>query len=581
MKENWVVAAKRADFRAIGETFHIDPVIARLIRNRDVVGEEQIRLYLEGKLEDLADPFCMKDMRKAVSLLISFIRERRRIRIIGDYDIDGIMSSYILLSGLRALGALADVRIPERIRDGYGLNENLVRQAAEDGAEVLLTCDNGISAAAQIQLAGELGLRTIVTDHHDIPFAAEEEPGPSEDSAKGKHRYILPPADAVIDPKQEDCPYPYKGLCGTGVAFRLLQALYREMGRDPAETERFLPYTAIATIGDVMDLTGENRILVKEGLARLPRAGSPGLSELIRQNGLEPEQVDVYHVGFVIGPCLNASGRLDTAERALSLLLTEDPAEAARLAGDLISLNISRRAMTEQGVQQALELLEGSDLASDRVLVVYLPGCHESIAGIVAGRLKERYNRPAFVLTRSESGVKGSGRSVPAYSMYEELAGCRELLTRFGGHPMAAGLSLPEENIAGLREKLNERCSLTEKDLTPKVTIDIAMPFSYLSEELIRQIGLLRPFGKGNSRPLFAQKDLRVSGLRIFGKSRNAARMQLTDPAGRSISAVYFGEADRFAAYVQEHEAISVVYYPGLNEWQGRRTLQLTITSYR
>ncbi len=581
MTENWVIAAKRADFRAIGEMFHIDPVVARLIRNRDVVGEEEIRRYLHGTLSDLADPFSMKGVSEAVSLLLSFIRGRRRIRIIGDYDIDGIMSSYILLTGLRALGAEADVRIPERIRDGYGLNENLVRQAAADGAEVLLTCDNGISAADQIRLAGELGLRTIVTDHHDVPFVTEEKEGTDEEGNAGGRRYVIPPADAVIDPKQEDCAYPFKGLCGAGVAFRLLQALYAEAGKKPAETERFLPYVAVATIGDVMDLIGENRILVREGLARLPHAGNPGLEELIRQNGLEPEQVDVYHVGFVIGPCLNASGRLDTAERALRLLMTEDAAEAARLAGDLISLNVSRKAMTEQGVQQAMKMAEETELRNDRVLVVFLPDCHESIAGIVAGRLKEHYNRPAFVLTRTEDQVKGSGRSVPAYSMYEELTGCRELLTRFGGHPMAAGLSLPEENVEKFRKKLNERCTLTEQDLTPKVTIDIAMPFSYLSEDLIRQIALLRPFGKGNARPLFAQKDLRVSGLRVFGKNRNAARMTLSDQTGRSISAVYFGEADSFADFVQRQDTISVIYYPGVNEWQGRRNLQLTIVSYR
>lgn len=585
MKENWVIAAKRADFNAIGEAFHIDPVIARLIRNRDVTGEEEIRRYLSGTLEDLADPFSMKGVPEAVSLLLSFIREKRRIRIIGDYDIDGVMSSYILLKGLRQLGADADVRIPERIRDGYGLNENLVRQAAEDGAEVLITCDNGISAAEQIRLAGELGLRTIVTDHHEVPFETDPDAGISErreaDSQEGRRRYLLPPADAVIDPRQEDCAYPFKKLCGAGVVFQLMRALYREAGADPARVIRFLPYAAMATVGDVMDLTGENRILVKEGLAALAHTDSPGLQELILQNDLEPGQVDAWHIGFVIGPCLNASGRLDTAERALRLLLAEDRAEAARLAGDLISLNASRKAMTEQGVEEAVSLVDGSALGRDRVLVVYLPDCHESIAGIIAGRLREHYYRPAFVLTRAEEGVKGSGRSIEAYSMFEELSGCRELLTRFGGHPMAAGLSLPEENIEAFRKKINEQCSLTEEELTPKRVIDIAMPFSYLSEELIRQIGLLRPFGKGNSKPVFAQKDLQVRDLRIVGRNRNVVRMQLSDAAGRCIPAVFFGEAGEFRNYVQTHDRIAVIYYPEVNEWQGRRTMQLSIVSYR
>ena len=572
MQENWVVAAKRADFQAIGEKFHIDPVIARLIRNRDVTGDEAIRQYLEGRLEDLADPLCMKGMQEAVALLQAWIAENRKIRVIGDYDIDGIMSSYILVTALTRLGAEADVCIPERIRDGYGLNENLVRQAAEEGIDVILTCDNGISAAEQIRLAGELGLHTIVTDHHEVPY---------EELPDGERHWKLPPADAVIDPKQPDCPYPYKGLCGAGVAFRLVQALYRAEGLDAAEAEQFLEYAAIATVGDVMDLTGENRILVREGLARLHRTPSPGLRALCAQNGIELQQTDVYHIGFVIGPCLNASGRLDTAVRALRLLRTADSAEAARLAGDLISLNNSRKALTEEGVREAAEMVDSTSLKQDRVLVVYLPDCHESIAGIIAGRLRERYARPAFVLTRTEKGVKGSGRSIEAYSMYEELTRCGDLLTQFGGHPMAAGLSLPEKNLDAFRRQINENCTLTEKEMVPKITIDIAMPFSYVSENLLSQMQLLRPFGKGNTRPLFAQKNLRTSFLRVFGKNRNVAKLQLTDEQGRRIPAVYFGDADAFAAYAGNHETLSVIYYPGIDQWQDRRTIQLTIVSYR
>lgn len=570
--ERWVVSAKKADFHGIAQEFQIDPVIARLIRNRDVVGEKQIREYLFGGLEDLHDPLLMKDMEKAVGILERKIREGKQIRIIGDYDIDGVMSTYILLTGLRELGANVDIRIPDRIADGYGLNENLVRQAKEDGADTVLTCDNGISALDQIRLAKELGMTVVVTDHHEVPY---------EDLEDGTRVFRVPEADAVVNPKQKDCAYPFKGLCGGAVAWKLMQAVLKRFGHPEDEIYEWLEFAAIATVGDVMDLQGENRILVKEGLKWLHRTRNLGLQELIRVQGLEPEQVTAYHIGFVIGPCLNASGRLDTAERSLALLLAEDREEAARLAGDLKALNESRKEMTCQGEEKAVRMVEESELKQDKVLVVYLPECHESLAGIIAGRLREHFHKPAFVLTKSEDGVKGSGRSIEAYSMYEEMCKCRELFTKFGGHPMAAGLSLAnEEMVEVFREKINRLSTLTEDDFVEKVTIDVPMPVSYITKRLISQMELLEPFGKGNTKPLFAQKDLKVLSCRIFGKNRNVAKLQIQDGAGYRMDAVYFGEAESFAKYVSEHPVLSLTYYPTVNVWNGRENLQITIQNY-
>ena len=571
MEQNWVVAAKRADFNAIAQKFGIDPVTARLIRNRDAVTEDEIRKFLYGGMEDLHDPALMKGIPEAAEMLTAEISAGARIRVIGDYDIDGVCASYILQTGLGRLHADVDVRIPDRIRDGYGLNPSLVRRAAEDGKTLVLTCDNGIAAAEAASLAKEAGLRVIVTDHHEIPFSEES----------GEKVWYLPPADVVVDPKQADCMYPFKGLCGAAVAWKLILELYRRNGIPEEEAADFLDIVAIATVGDVMDLCGENRILVKEGMKRIRRTQRPGLLELIAQNGLEKEQVDVYHIGFILGPCLNAGGRLDTAMRALSLLSSEDRAEAAGTAAELIALNARRKELTAQGVEQAVRIVDGSEIRNDRVLVVYLPDCHESLAGIIAGRLREHYGKPAFVLTKGEHGVKGSGRSIDAYSMYEELNSCRELLTQFGGHPMAAGLSLPEENVDMFRQQINTACSLTEQEMKPKITIDVPMPVSYLRRDLVREFELLRPFGKGNPRPLFAQKDMRVLSARVYGKNRNVLKMRMADPAGTAVDAVYFGEADVLAQYIQTHETLDIVYYPGIDTWQGREKLQITIQAYR
>lgn len=568
--EKWVVCTKKADFYGIAEKFSINPVIARLIRNRDVIGDEKIQEYLYGTLADLPSGRKMKDLEKAAEILEKKIQEGCRIRIIGDYDIDGVTSTTILLKGLKRLGAKVDTCIPDRIKDGYGINEHLISKALEDGIDTIVTCDNGIAAYNEITEAKESGMTVVITDHHDVPF---------RDTKNGR-KWIIPPADAVVNPKQQNCPYPNKNLCGAVVAWKLIWIMYENAGIPAEEILTFTELAAVATVGDVMDLQGENRIIVKEGLRQLSHTETPGLKALIQVNNLEHAEISSYHVGFVLGPCINASGRLDTASRALKLLCEQDPVEAARLAGDLIALNESRKAMTEQGKEEAIEKVENSDLKNDRVLVIYLPDCHESLAGIIAGRIRELYNKPVFVLTKGEKSAKGSGRSIEAYSMYEELVKCRDFMEQFGGHPMAAGLSIKEENIERFRKRLNENCTLTEEDLRPKIVIDVPMPVSYISRELVEQLSLLEPFGKGNVKPLFAQKNLSVLNLRIFGKNHNVAKMKLTDGSGTSVDAVYFGEAEKFAEFVKNHERISVTYYPEINSYQGRETLQAVIRNY-
>lgn len=569
--EKWVVAAKKADFNLIGRQFHIDPVIARLIRNRDVVGEEKIKEYLLGTIDTIPSPWLMKDMKKAVDILEKKIQQEAKIRIIGDYDIDGVTSTYILLKGLTRIGANVDTYIPDRVADGYGIHEHLIDRAESDKIDTIVTCDNGIAACAEIQMAKEKGMTVIVTDHHDIPYREEN----------GERRVILPPADAILNPKQYDCLYPNKNLCGAVVAFKYITALYERFDIQKKELEDYYELVAIATVGDVMDLQGENRILVKEGLRRLPNTKNKGLQELIRANNLEDSKITAYHIGFVLGPCINASGRLDTAARSLALLNAPTKEEAAKLAGDLTALNQSRKALTEKGKEEAIQLIETTELKNDRVLVVYLPECHESLAGIIAGRLREKYHKPAFVLTRGEKCAKGSGRSIESYSMYDELVKCADLMVQFGGHPMAAGLSIEEENIEKFREQLNQNCTLTEEDLRPKIVIDVAMPISYITKELVEQISLLEPFGKGNVKPIFAQKGLRVLDSNIIGKNKNVVKLKLLDPQGAIIiEGIYFGEADDFMNFIREKDSISVTYYPEINRFRGRESLQIIIQNY-
>lgn len=569
--EKWMVAAKRADFKGIGERFGIDQVTARIIRNRDVIGEKAIEKYLHGSRKDFYSPWLLKDMEKAVAILQEKIENRNRIRIIGDYDIDGVMSTYILLESLRGLGCDVDMMIPNRITDGYGINEHLIEQAWQEGRDTIITCDNGIAAVTQIRKAKDLGMTVIVTDHHEVPF----------EDLEGERKEILPPADAIVNPKQKACSYPFAGLCGAVVAMKVMEALYEKMAPEVDLVDKMLPFAGIATIGDVMDLQDENRILVKEGLQRLHHTTNLGLQELIRVNNLEPENISPYHIGFILGPCLNASGRLNTAKRALQLLLADSREEAAVLAGDLKNLNESRKEMTAQGLEKAIEQVESTSMMEDTVLVVFLPECHESLAGIIAGRLRERYHKPSFVLTRGEEGVKGSGRSIESYSMYEKLCECKEYLTKFGGHPMAAGLSLEEENVERFRRKLNEQSGLTEEDLVEKVTIDVPMPIHYIRKDLVQELSLLEPFGKGNEKPLFAQKNLWISQMRVFGKNRNVVKMRLTDENGYPMDGVYFGNGDEFAEEGRGKRKISIVYYPDINMYQGRESLQVIIRHYQ
>lgn len=568
--EKWMVYNKKADFQKIGSEFGIDPVIARLIRNRDIQDMKEIRSYLYGTLAEIPSPWKMKDMERAVQILQKKITQKKKIRIIGDYDIDGVTATCILLKGLKRLNANVDTYIPDRVKDGYGMHEQLIDKALEDGIDTILTCDNGIAAAAEIEYAKKEGLTVIVTDHHDIPF---------RDTEDGRI-WIIPKADAVVNPKQNDCLYPNKNICGAVVAWKLIWALYERLGIDSDEIWDFLELAAIATVGDVMDLQGENRIIVKEGLKKLSSTSFEGLKALICVNNLEGAEITAYHVGFVIGPCINASGRLDTAARSLELLLADNMEDAMKLADDLYDLNQSRKAMTEQGKGQAIQSIEENNLGKDRVLVVYLPDCHESLAGIIAGRIREVYNKPVFVLTKGADGVKGSGRSIEAYSMYEELVKCSDLLTQFGGHPMAAGLSMEEKNIELFRRRLNDNCTLTEQNLIPKIMIDVPMPISYLSKKLTEQLKVLEPFGKGNSKPLFAQKNLRAVGIRVLGRNRNVAKMLLIDENGIKMDAVYFGEAQEFVDFVQAHDTISVTYYPEINVFQGRENLQVVIKNY-
>ena len=573
--EKWFVAMKKADFNGIAEKYQISPIIARLMRTRDVIGDEAIDFYLNGTVEDLYDGLLMKDMDRAVDILKEKIEEGKKIRVIGDYDIDGVNATYILQQGLAGLGADVDTDIPDRIKDGYGLNQMLIDRALEDDVDTIITCDNGIAAMSEIAYGKENGMTIVVTDHHEVPYLEEN----------GEKKYLLPPADAVVDPHRADCEYPFKGLCGAAVAYKLVEVLYRVSGKSEQEVEhlqeRLMENVAIATIGDVMDLVGENRVFVKKGLELLKTTKNEGLHALMQCTGVDIADLNTYHIGFVIGPCINAGGRLDTAKRALELLNASNRREAVTLAADLKELNDSRKEMTEEGVEEAVRQIESSSWKDDQVLVVYLPECHESIAGIIAGRIKERYYRPTFVLTKGETGVKGSGRSIEAYDMFAEMSRCRELFTKFGGHKLAAGLSLEEEKVEVFRKRINELADLTEEDLQMKVSIDMRLPFPYINEELIHELKILEPFGKGNGKPLFAESKLRVIQPRIFGKNRNVLKCRLEDQQGNQMEAVYFGEVEDCLRQMEKKQIMSFTYYPTVNEYMGKRTIQLTIVNYQ
>lgn len=585
--ENWVLLRKGADFQHISEKFHISPRVASLIRNRDVIGDDAIEKYLNGTIADLYDGMLMKDMDKAVAVLGEKIKENAKIRIIGDYDIDGIQSTYILLEGFRMLGADVDSDIPDRMKDGYGLNRNLIDRALEADVDTIITCDNGIAAAEEIAYAKSMGMTIVVTDHHEVPYT---------EIGAGR-RYILPEADAVVDPKQEDCTYPFKGLCGAAVAYKLVEALMEAMGKDAEDADYLMENVAIATIGDVMDLVDENRIFVKQGLDMLKRTENLGLKALMGCTGVNVDKLSPYHIGFVIGPCMNASGRLDTAKRALELLEAKKVAEADLLAGDLKALNDSRKDMTAQAVEEAFIQVENSELKDADVLVVYLPECHESLAGIVAGRIREKYYRPVFVLTKGAEGLKGSGRSIETWHMYEGLNRVKHLLSKFGGHKMAAGLSMPEENLEQFRKEINEKSGITPEDLNEKIAIDMQLPFECVNEKFIGELAVPEPFGKGNARPVFAERQVQVESARILGKNKNVLKLQVKDLHGTRMDAMYFGDVNTFVEYVREkfgdiacecllrghgHGIVmAFTYYPDINEYQGVRTPQIVIQNYK
>ena len=570
-EEKWMLYAKKADFQEIGHKFHVSPVLARLIRNRDVVGDEAIERYLNGTVDQMHNPELLPDLALAAEILEQKISSEAAIRIVGDYDIDGVCSTCILYRGLERLGARVDYEIPDRVKDGYGINESIIRAASEDGIDTILTCDNGIAAISQIALAKELGMTVVVTDHHDIQTVLSED---------GKEEDLLPPADALVNPKRRDSVYPYPQICGAMVAYKLIQVMYERSGIPRAEWLDMMELAAVATVGDVMKLQDENRIVVKEGLRRLRDTKNLGLRALIEANQLDLEKISAYHIGFVIGPCLNAGGRLDTAKLALALLLAESGEEDRGLALELKALNDQRKDMTQKGVDEAAAQVEERYMA-DKVLVVFLPDCHESLAGIVAGRIRERYHKPTLILTHSEEGAKGSGRSIEAYHMFQGLVEVQDLLTKFGGHPMAAGFSLPLEHVEEFRRRLNENAKLTPEDFIPKVWIDIALPFEYVDEALIEELERLEPFGQGNEKPQFAQKDLAVRSARVMGKNRNVVKLMLVNERGAALDAVVFTDGDLFLEEMGDSRRMDVVYYPTVNEYNGRRTVQIVVRNWK
>lgn len=585
--EKWIEIRKGGNFMEMAKKYGIDPLIARIIRNRDIMDEKEITEYLYGGKEALHNPHLLKDVDKAAEIIAEGIAEKKAMRIIGDYDIDGVNATYILLDGIRRCGGNVDAAIPDRMKDGYGINEHLIEQALSDGKELLITCDNGIAAINEINFAKEKGMTVVVTDHHEIPYRNTEQ---------GKE-FLRSNADAIVNPKQNDCLYPCKGICGAVVAWKLVQVLYERMDIPVEEADIFIENAGFATVGDVMDLTGENRILVKLGLKALEHTKNPGMKALIAKNKLSDKLLSAYHIGFVLGPCINASGRLDTAKRSLELLLERDEVKASALAGELVELNESRKYMTQQETQKALEQIEKEGREKDKVLVVYLPECHESLAGIIAGRIREAYQRPVFVLTRGEEGVKGSGRSIEAYSMFDKMTEVAELFTKYGGHPMAAGLSMREEDIDKLREQLNQKAELSEEDMAEVVRLDAVLPMSYFTVDTIRQLSVLEPCGKSNTKPVFADRNIRITRANIVGVNRNVLKLHLLDSRGNPVAGVYFGEVEKFLTFLSEKFGseevdaamhgkensiqFAAVYEPAVDTYSGRESVQAIIRRFR
>ncbi len=588
MTERWFIKNIKADYKQISKKYEITELMSKLIVNRNIINDEMIRSYINPELNMLHNPREMKDLEEAVEIILDKINLGKKIRIVGDYDVDGVISIYILYKALKRCNANVDYEIPDRIKDGYGININIIKQAKEDGVDTILTCDNGISAIEQIKYAKDLGLTVIVTDHHDIPFIEEED----------KNRtFISPSADVIVNPKQEECNYKFKQLCGAGVAFKLVEVLYENLSIDKEEAYKFIEFLAIATVCDVVDLVDENRIFVKKGLELINRTTNLGLKELIRESELGEKTLSVYHLGFIIGPCINASGRLDSAKKGLELLLSDDEEDAVKLAKEIVRLNEERKDMTMKGVEAAIEIIEKNGFINDKVFVIYIPDVHESLAGIIAGRIREKYNVPTLVITKSESGVKGSARSIEEYNMFEELVKCKDILDKFGGHPMAAGFSLKEENIDGLRKRLNENTILDDEDLLKKVTIDCVLPLDSISYELINNLQELEPFGKANSKPLFAEKDVNLLKAAILGKNKNVLKLKVKTRQNKVIDAIYFGDISEFEELITDKFGaeelqklydgayndvrLDFVFYPSINEYNGNTTIQIVVQNYR
>ena len=584
--KKWLLYNKNADFTKIGKTFHVDPVIARIIRNRNITEMQDIKKFLYGDENDLYDPRLMKDADKLVNIIITKAETGKHIRIINDYDVDGVSSGYIWIRALRKIGANVSMRTPERLTDGYGINKNIIDEAYKDGVDTIITCDNGIAAIEEIAYAKSLGMTVLVTDHHEIPF---------EDTPDGRV-YKKSNADAIVNPHQKECTYPFKGLCGAGVSYKLICLLYETLGLPFEDTKEFLEFAAFGTVADIMDLRDENRILVKLGLREIRNTKNIGMKALIEENDLTPIKISSYHFGFILGPCVNATGRLETAKLAVDLFLEQNEEKAKDMAKKLVYLNEERKSMTLKGVEDAIAQIEEKQMADDKVLVVYLPDVHESLAGIIAGRIREYYYRPVFVLTKAENGVKGSGRSIEEYSMYEEMVKCRGYFTRFGGHPMAAGLSMEESNIEPLRKALNNNAMLTKEDLIEKIRIDVPMPMEYASMDLVHQFDLLEPFGKGNTKPIFATKDVSILYASVIGKNQNVLKLKLKTPNGVHVDAIHFGDVEKFKSFciekhgeeevkrayagIENDVKLSFIYYPSINSFRGVDSLQMIINDY-
>ena len=585
--EKWLLRNRKVDLKAMSEKYKISQLLCKLMVNRDIIDENIINSYINPVYKYLHSPKTMKDVVIAVDIIKRKIQENKKIRIIGDYDVDGIISVFILYTALKKCGANVDYEIPDRIKDGYGINENIVRVAYDDGVDTIITCDNGISAIDQIQYAKDLGLTVIVTDHHDVPFIEED----------GVRTFLSSQADAIINPKQIECEYKFKSICGAGVAFKLMEALYEEIGMDKEECYKLIEFVAIATVCDVVDLIDENRIFVKNGLEMLNNSKNIGINALKKACGLEDKEITAYHLGFVIGPCLNASGRLDSAKKGLELLLMEDDEEAEKLAQEIVDLNDARKNMTKEGVDRAVNIIDSTDINNDNILVVYIPDIHESLAGIVAGRVKEKYNKPTIILTKSEEGVKGSARSIEEYNMFEGLLACKELLDKFGGHPMAVGLSLQEDKVDELRKALNNKCELTDEDLTRKIMIDSSLPLEYLNLHLIEELNVLEPFGKGNSKPVFGVRDAKITKAMLLGKDKNVLKLKLLTNNNITIDAMIFNDLENFESKIIEkygNEELDNLYnksnnnipmdftfYPSINEWNGNKSIQIVVNGIR